>query len=192
MFLNVACLFKSTVNSSLNFSSAIFTNTESLCIVKFLPVCSFVFMSITGSRKRQMTIGKSHSGGSDADDESLQPAKQPNRKSLSSVSFASTPFVRGSPSVPAHVSPISLSFASKNSSYKSADGTFTSGSARTVRSSVGSASGSSVGDNSKVDPEEEVTITNDTTQPEGEFSRIFSSLKISLSNPVRRRRGAGA
>lgn len=132
-----------------------------------------------------MTIGKSHSGGSDADDESLQPAKQPNRKSLSSVSFASTPFVRGSPSVPANVSPISLSFASKNSSYKSADGTFTSGSARTVRSSVGSASGSSVGDNSKVDPEEEVTITNDTTQPEGEFSRIFSSLKISLSNPVR-------
>lgn len=114
-----------------------------------------------------MTIGKSHSGGSDADDESLQPAKQPNRKSLSSVSFASTPFVRGSPSVPANVSPISLSFASKNSSYKSADGTFTSGSARTVRSSVGSASGSSVGDNSKVDPEEEVTITNDTTQPGG-------------------------
>lgn len=113
-----------------------------------------------------MTIGKSHSGGSDADDESLQPAKQPNRKSLSSVSFASTPFVRA-PSVPANVSPISLSFASKNSSYKSADGTFTTGSARTVRSSVGSASGSSVGDNSKVDPEEEVTITNDTTQPEG-------------------------
>lgn len=139
-----------------------------------------------------MTIGKSHSGGSDADDESLQPAKQPNRKSLSSVSFASTPFVRGSPSVPANVSPISLSFASKNSSYKSADGTFTPGSPRTVRSSVGSASGSSVGDNSKVDPEEEVTITNDTTQPEGELSRIFSSLKISLSNPVRRRGGAGA
>lgn len=136
-----------------------------------------------------MTIGKSHSGGSDADDESLQPAKQPNRKSLSSVSFASTPFVRGSPSVPANVSPI----ASKNSSYKSADGTFTPGSARTVRSSVGSASGSSVGDNSKVDPEEEVTITNDTTQPEGELSRIFSSLKISLSNPVRRLGGgAGA
>ena len=122
-----------------------------------------------------MTIGKSHSGGSDADDESLQPAKQPNRKSVSSVSFASTPFVRGSPSVPANVSPISLSFASKNSSYKSADGTFTPGSARTVRSSVGSASGSSVGDNSKVDPEEEVTITNDTMQPEGELGRIFSS-----------------
>ncbi|CAH3156730.1 unnamed protein product [Pocillopora meandrina] len=122
--------------------------------------------STKGARKRQMTIGKSHSGGSDADDESLQPAKQPNRKSLSSVSFASTPFVRGSPSVPANVSPISLSFASKNSSYKSADGTFTPGSARTVRSSVGSASGSSVGDNSKVDPEEEVTITNDTMQPE--------------------------
>ncbi|PFX20852.1 Centromere protein C [Stylophora pistillata] len=123
--------------------------------------------SATGSRKRQMTTEKSHSAGSDADDESVQPAKQPNRKSLSAVSFASTPFVHGSPSMLADSSPISLSFVSKNSSYKSTDGTFTPGSARTIRSSVGSASGSSVGGNSEVDPEEEVTTTNGTSQPDG-------------------------
>ncbi|XP_078352857.1 uncharacterized protein LOC144637673 isoform X2 [Oculina patagonica] len=119
----------------------------------------------TVSRKRVMTSDKSHSGGSDADDESVLPAKQPNRKRLSTVSFASTPFVQGSLSVPANRTPAGLSFVSKDSSYRSTDDTFTPGSARTVRSSVGSAGGSSAGE-SVIDPEEEITITNDAGQLE--------------------------
>ena len=116
-------------------------------------------------RKRGLTPDKSHSGGSDADDESVLPAKQPNRKRLSTVSFASTPFVQESPS--ANRSPAGLSFVSKDSSYRSTDGTFTPGRVRTSRSSIGSAGSSSVGESS-IDLEEEVTITNDATQPESE------------------------
>ncbi|KAJ7330611.1 hypothetical protein OS493_022226 [Desmophyllum pertusum] len=120
----------------------------------------------TVSRKRQITANKSHSGGSDADDESVLPAKQPNRKRLSTVSFASTPLVQESPAVPANLSSTGLSFVSKDSSFRSTDGTFTPGSGgRTVRSSVGSASSSSAGE-SVIDPEEEVTITNDARQME--------------------------
>ena len=114
-----------------------------------------------------MAPNKSHSGGSDADDESVLPAKQPNRKRLSTVSFASTPFVQESPSAPANRSSAGLSFVSKDSSYRSTDGTFTPGSVGTARSSVGSASSSSAGE-SVIDPEEEVTITNDARHPEGE------------------------
>lgn len=119
------------------------------------------------SRKRGKTPDKSHSGGSDADDESVLPAKQPNRKRLSTVSFASTPFVHQSPSVPANRSSAGLSFASKCSSYLSTDETFTPGSVGTARSSMGSAGSSSAGE-SPIDPEEEVTITNDARQSEGE------------------------
>ena len=122
-----------------------------------------------------MAPNKSHSGGSDADDESVLPAKQPNRKRLSTVSFAaSTPFVQESPSAPANRSSAGLSFVSKDSSYRSTDGTFTPGSVGTARSSVGSASSSSAGE-SVIDPEEEVTITNDARQSEGESPRTSSS-----------------
>lgn len=125
----------------------------------------YLFLQV--SRKRGLTPDKSHSGGSDADDESVLPAKQPNRKRLSTVSFASTPFVQESPSAPANRSPAGLSFVSKDSSYRSTDGTFTPGRVRTSRSSIGSAGSSSVAE-SFIDLEEEVTITNDATQPESE------------------------
>lgn len=122
-----------------------------------------------------MTSNKSHSGGSDADDESILPAKQPNRKRLSTVSFASTPFVQESPSVRAtRSSGVGLSFVSKDSSFRSTDDTFTPGSSRTVRSSLGSAGSSSPGE-SVIDPEEEVTITNGAKQQEGEF--IFNNFR---------------
>ena len=143
-------------------------------------VCLFIYLFITVTRKRQMTINKSQSGGSEADDESVQAAKQPNTKRLSTVSFASTPFVHVSPSVTANSSPVGLSFVSKNSSYKSTDESFTPGGARTVRSSVGSASGSSVVDDSVIDPDEEVTITNDAAQPKGELIQSLFLLVISL------------
>ena len=126
-----------------------------------------------------MNTDKSHSGGSDADDESVPPsAKQPNRKRLSTVSFASPAFVRASPedptpSVASKRSPLAgLSFVSKGSSYLSTDGTFTPGSGVTVRSSFGSASGVSSAGVSDIDPEEDVTITNDAEQMEGELEYI--------------------
>ena len=56
---------------------------------------------------------------------------------------------------------------SKCNSYQSTDETFTPGSVRSVRSSGGSAGSSSAGE-SAIDPEEEVTITNDARQPQGE------------------------
>jgi len=122
-----------------------------------------------------MNTDKSHSGGSDADDESVpSSAKQPNRKRLSTVSFASPAFVRASPedltpSVASKRSPLAgLSFVSKGSSCLSTDGTFTPGSGVTVRSSFGSASGVSSAGVSDIDPEEEVTITNDAEQMEDE------------------------
>lgn len=123
-----------------------------------------LFFSV--SRKRVMTSDKSHSGGSDADDESVLPAKHPNRKRLSTVSFASIPFVQGSPTVPAYRTPVGLSFVSKDSRYRSTDDTFTPGSARTVRSSVGSAGGFSALE-SVIDPEEEITFTSNAGQLEG-------------------------
>jgi len=129
------------------------------------------------SRKRGKTPNKSHSGGSDADDESALPAKQPNRKRLSTVSFAATPFVQESPSVPANRSFAGLSFVSKCSSYQSTDATFTPGSVGTARSSLGSAGSSSTGE-SPVDPEEEVTITNDARQSEGESPPLPPSLLL--------------
>ena len=119
------------------------------------------------SRKRGKTPDKSHSGGSDADDESVLPAKQPNRQRLSTVSFASTPLVQESSPVPAIRPSAGLSFVSKCSSYLSTDETFTPGSVRSVRPSAGSAGSSSAGE-SAIDPEEEVTITNDARQPQGE------------------------
>ena len=121
------------------------------------------------SRKRVKASDKSHSGGSDADDESVLPTKQSNRKRLSTVSFASTPFVKQSPSAPANRSSAGLSFVSKDSSFRSTDGTFTPGSTRTVRSSVGSPGGSGNGE-SDIDPEEEVTLTNDPRQSEGKLN----------------------
>ena len=125
-----------------------------------------------------MNRDKSHSGGSDADDESVLPAKQPNRKRLSTVSFASVPFVQASPqdptpSVASKRSPVGgLSFLSKDSSFRSTDGTFTPGSALSVRSSVRSASDASSAGESYIDPEEEVTITNDAKQQEGELELV--------------------
>ena len=86
--------------------------------------------------------------------------------------------------MPANLSSTGLSFVSKDSSFRSTDGTFTPGSGgRTVRSSVGSASSSSAGE-SVIDPEEEVTITNDARQMEGELYRYLTislgSLTLSL------------
>lgn len=133
------------------------------------------------SRKRGKTPVKSHSGGSDADDESVLPAKQPNRKRLSTVSFASTPHVQVSSSAPANRPSDGLSFVSKCSSYQSTDETFTPGSVGTVKSSVGSAGSSSTGE-SVIDPEEEVTITNVARQSQGEspppyfFVALFSKI----------------
>ena len=126
------------------------------------------------SRKRGKTPDKSHSGGSDADDESVLPAKQPNRKRLSTVSFASTPLVQESSSAPANRPSPGLSFVSKCSSYQSIDETFTPGSVRTVRSSGGS-SGSSSAAESAINPEEEVTITSDARRLQGESSPPTSS-----------------
>ena len=136
-----------------------------------------------------MKANKSHSGGSDADDESVLPAKQPNRKRLSTVSFASTNFVCASPedltpSMASRGSPLcGLSFVSKDSSYRSADGTFTPGSGRMLRSSVGSASGFSSAGESVIDPEEEVTITNNTKQLQGELE-LLSQVSVFFKQPL--------
>ena len=144
-------------------------------------MCSFretyidPFFLSTASRKRQMNTDKTHSDGNDADDESALPAKQPNRNRLSTVSFASAPFVAPSPLDPSvsetsKCSPLpGLSFVSKNSSFKSTDRTFTPGSTRTIRSSVGSASGASSTGDSVIDPDEEVTLTNDAEHLKGEL-----------------------
>ena len=127
-----------------------------------------------------MNADKSHSGGSDADDESVLPAKQPNRKRLSTVSFASSPFVHASPadhtsSVASRRSPLSfLSYGSNGSS----DLSFTPGSGRTVRSSVGSASSVSGAGGSDIDPDEEVTLTHDDGQQEGKLCH-FRVMRLS-------------
>ena len=122
-----------------------------------------------------MNTDKTHSDSNDADDESALPAKQPNRTRLSTVSFASAPLVAASPQ-DLSVSETSkrstvpgLSFVSKNSSFMSTDRTFTPGSTRTIRSSVGSASGTSSAGDSVIDPVEEVTFTNDAEHQEGEL-----------------------
>ena len=141
----------------------------------FRETCIDPFFLSTASRKRQMNTDKTHSDSNDADDESALPAKQPNRNRLSTVSFASAPFVAPSPQDPSvsetfKRSPLpGLSFVSKNGSFKSTDRTFTPGSTRTIKSSVGSASGaSSIGD-SVIDPDEEVTFTNDAEYHKGEL-----------------------
>ena len=121
-----------------------------------------------------MNADKSHSGGSDADDESVLPAKQPNRKRLSTVSFASSPFVHASPadltsSVASRHSPLpGLPFVTNASS----DQSFIPGSGRSVGSSVVSASGVSRAGDSDIDPEEEVTLTNDDGQQEGKLKLL--------------------
>ena len=142
----------------------------------FRETCIDPFFLSTASRKRQMNTDKTHSDGNDADDESALPAKQPNRNRLSTVSFASAPFVAPSPQDPSvsetsKRSPLpGLSFVSKNSSFKSTDRTFTPGSTRTIRSSVGSASGASSAGDSVIYPDEEVTFTNDAEHHKGELS----------------------
>ena len=121
-----------------------------------------------------MNVDKSHSGGRDADDESVLPAKQPNRKRLSTVSFASSPFIHASP---ADLTP---SAASRHSalagmpcwSNGSSDLSFTPGSGRTVRSSVGSASSVSGAGDSDIDPDEEVTLINTDGQQEGKMKLL--------------------
>ncbi|XP_074612007.1 uncharacterized protein LOC141866407 isoform X2 [Acropora palmata] len=114
------------------------------------------------SRKRQIEPNKSHSGGSDADDEGLQSPKRPNRKRLSTVSFAATPFEAPKPS------PLVDQFlASGGSSFLSTDKSFTPGSGTSGRSSSRSVSVVSSAEESEMDPEEEVTLTNDDKLAEG-------------------------
>ncbi|XP_068675831.1 centromere protein C-like isoform X3 [Montipora foliosa] len=123
----------------------------------------------TASRKRQMNSDKSHSGGSDADDEGLQPPKQPNRKRLSTVSFATAPFVHSSPLDVPTPSPLAGSLLlSRDSSHFSTDKSFTPGTSTPGRSSgSGSGSGISSAGESDIDPEEEVTLTNGDKLAEG-------------------------
>lgn len=175
------------------FSGFLFAATQvvhviSMVLLVFKRLCDYTVPSgrsdkaipFSASRKRQINSDKSHSGGSDADDESAQPAKQPNRKRLSTVSFASSPFVRESPadltqSKSSRRSPLaSLSFVSKDSSHHLSDNSFTPGSGRTGRASVGSASGVSSAHSaeSDIDPEEEVTLTNDDKQQEGKLKLL--------------------
>ena len=121
-----------------------------------------------------MNADKSHSGGSDADDESVLPAKQPNRKRLSTVSFASSPFVHASPadltpSAASRRSPLACLPSGPNGN---SDLSFTPWSGRTVRSSVGSASSVSSTGDSGIDRDEEVTLTHDDGQQEGKMNLL--------------------
>ena len=121
-----------------------------------------------------MNVDKSHSGGRDADDESVLPAKQPNRKRLSTVSFASSPFVHAlpadlTPSVASRRSPLACLPSGSNGS---SDLSFTPWSGRTVRSSVGSASSVSGAGDSGIDPDEEVTLSHDDGQQEGNMKLL--------------------
>ena len=135
-----------------------------------------IFISV--SRKRQIETNKSHSGGSDADDEGLQSPKRPNRKRLSTVSFAATPFEAPKPS------PLEDQFlASGGSSFLSTDKSFTPGSGISGRSSSRSVSVVSSTEESEMDPEEEVTLTNDDKLVEGISTYCNLSLKFRNAAP---------
>ena len=134
------------------------------------------------SRKRRTSSGKSQSGGSDADDESGLPAKKPNRARLSTVSFASTPFVCASDkdvsrSTASRHSPVDLSFVSKGSGYQSTDETFTPGSGPSIRSSLGFASSSSQLESSP-EPSDEVTLAGSNEQHPGEYIDVSGRLAL--------------